>query len=187
MISHTVGAVLAGGLSSRMGTDKAGLEYGDAPFIDHILATMSLAVAEVVVCGGSYNGPVPVVPDPVEQAGPLAGLLAALDYADGKPVVVVATDMPLVSVELIRRLADPQLTDARARLARSNDRVQPLCAAYGPGLRDIVVDALRGPNRSAMGLVETLHHIDYIESDTHTLTNINTPQDYEALMEALRQ
>jgi len=170
-----------------MGSDKAELEYMDAPFIEHVLATMSLVIDEVVVCGGSYAGPVPVLPDPVDQAGPLAGLLAALDHADGRPVVVVPTDMPLVSVELVKRLSEPRLAGSRARLARSGDQIQPLCAAFGPGVRDIVADRIESSKRSAMGLVETLSSVEYVETDAHTLTNINTPQDYEALMEAWKQ
>jgi molybdopterin-guanine dinucleotide biosynthesis protein A len=184
MITHTVGAVLAGGDSSRMGSDKAALEYRDAPFIDHILATMSLVLAQVVVCGGTYEGPVPVLSDPVANAGPLAGLLAALDHAEGRAVVVVPTDMPLVTVELIRRLADPQLLGSTVRLARSGDQVQPLCASYGPGVRPVVAKRLAQAQRSAMGLVDALTSIEYIEADARTLTNVNTPQDYERLMEA---
>jgi molybdopterin-guanine dinucleotide biosynthesis protein A len=187
MITHTVGAVLAGGQSSRMGSDKAALDYRDAPFIEHILATMSLVVAEVVVCGGGYIGPVPVLSDPVEDAGPLAGLLAVLDYADGKPVLVVPTDMPLVSVELLTRLADPPLHGKESRLARAGDLIQPLCAAYGPDVRGIVSDRLTSGNRSAMGLVKTLASVDYIDTDPRTLTNINTPQEYEELTEAWRR
>jgi molybdopterin-guanine dinucleotide biosynthesis protein A len=187
MINHTVGAVLAGGESSRMGADKATLEYRDAPFIEHILATMSLVLTDVVVCGGDYDGPVPTLSDPVPNAGPLAGLLAAFDYADGRPVVVVPTDMPLVTVELVRRLADPELVGSQARLARSGEQVQPLCGCYGPEVRPLVADRLAGPRRSAMGLVDLVASIDYIDSDARTLMNINTPQDYEALMEAWQQ
>jgi molybdopterin-guanine dinucleotide biosynthesis protein A len=187
MITHTVGAVLAGGHSSRMGSDKAALEYQNAAFIDHILATMSLVLAEVVVCGGTYEGQAPVLSDPVENAGPLGGLLAALDHADGRPVVVVPTDMPLVSVELIRRLADPALTGSGARIARASDQIQPLCAAFGHGTQSIVADRLERSMRSAIGLIESLESVDYIETDAHTLTNVNTPQEYAALTEAWQQ
>ena len=187
MITHTVGAVLAGGQSSRMGSDKAALEYRDAPFIDHVLATMSLVLDEVVVCGGTYGGAVTVLSDPVDGVGPLAGLLAALNHAEGKPVVVAPVDMPLVSVELIKRLADPPLGSSQARVARAGDQIQPLCAAYGPGVRTIVADRLEASKRSALGLIDALASITYIETDPRTLTNINTPQEYAALMEAWQQ
>jgi molybdopterin-guanine dinucleotide biosynthesis protein A len=170
-----------------MGSDKAALDYRDAPFVEHILATMSLVLTEVVVCGGTYDGPVPTLADSVTGAGPLAGLLAALDYAQGRPVVVVPTDMPLVTVELIRRLVDPPLSQIQARVARSGDQSQPLCASYGPGVRSIIAHRLSGSNRSAMGLIDALTSVDYIEADALTLTNVNTPQDYETLMETWQQ
>jgi molybdopterin-guanine dinucleotide biosynthesis protein A len=182
MITHTIGAVLAGGASSRMGSDKAALEYGDAPFIEHVIATMSLAVDEIVVCGGEYDGPAIVLPDAFHNAGPLAGILAAFEHAGGRPIVVVPTDMPLVTVELIRRLADPQLNGAEARLARAGDQIQPLCAAYGPEVISIVEDRVRGSHRSAMGLIDALTPVTYIESDARTLMNVNTPEDYEMLI-----
>jgi molybdopterin-guanine dinucleotide biosynthesis protein A len=187
MITHTVGAVLAGGHSSRMGTDKAALEYQDAAFIDHILATMSIVLSDVVVCGGTHEGRVPVLTDSVENAGPLGGLLAALDHADGRPVVIVPTDMPLVSVELITRLADPELVGSGVRVARADDQIQPLCAAYGSDIGAVVRARLERSQRSAMGLIESLTSVDYIDTDSHTLTNINTPQEYAALTEAWQQ
>lgn len=187
MITHTIGAVLAGGSSTRMGSDKSMLEYMDAPLIDHIVATMSLALDEVVVCGGDYHGPLDVLADPVADAGPLAGLLAALVHAAGKPVVIVPTDMPLITVDLIHRLADPRVTGTGARVAKAGDQIQPLCAAYGPGVRAVAAELLEGSHRSVMGLVDTLDPVVYIKADPRTLTNINTPEDYSALTEAWGQ
>ena len=167
-----------------MGSDKAALEYQNAAFIDHILATMSLVLSEIVVCGGTHEGRVPVLSDPIENAGPLGGVLAALNHSNGRPVVVVPTDMPLVSVELIQRLAHPQLSGSETRVARAGDQIQPLCAAYGHGVGTVIADRLERSMRSAMGLIESLPSVDYVETDPHTLTNINTPQEYEALTEA---
>jgi molybdopterin-guanine dinucleotide biosynthesis protein A len=170
-----------------MGSDKAALEYQDAAFIDHILATMSIVLSDVVVCGGTYEGRVPVLSDPVENAGPLGGLLAALEYAEGRPVVIVPTDMPLVSVELITRLADPELTGSAVRVARAGNEIQPLCASYGPDIGAVATDRLERSLRSAMGLIESLTTVAYMDTDRHTLTNINTPQEYAALTEAWQE
>jgi molybdopterin-guanine dinucleotide biosynthesis protein A len=114
-------------------------------------------------------------------------LLAALEHADGRPVVIVPTDMPLVSVELITRLADPELIGSAVRIARAGEEIQPLCASYGPGIGAVVTDRLERSMRSAMGLIESLTTVDYMDTDPRTLTNINTPQEYAVLTEAWQQ
>ncbi|MCZ7534086.1 MAG: molybdenum cofactor guanylyltransferase [Acidimicrobiia bacterium] len=181
MITHTIGAVLTGGLASRMGAPKASLTYLDTPFIDHVIATLSIVLDEVVVCGGDYSGPLPVLSDPVEGAGPLAGIMAALTHADGRPVMVAPVDMPLITVDLTRRLVDPQVESMGARIARHDDSIQPLCATYGPGLRSLIQDRLARDELAVFGFVDQIEAVEYINADPHTLTNVNTPQDYEDL------
>ncbi|MGI9413323.1 MAG: NTP transferase domain-containing protein, partial [Hyphomicrobiales bacterium] len=83
-----VGVVLAGGLARRMGGgDKALLELGGRPILAHVIERLQPQVGPMVL---NANGDparfddfgLPVVPDSVEGfAGPLAGVLAGLDYA----------------------------------------------------------------------------------------------------------
>lgn len=178
MITHTLGAVLTGGHASRMGESKAGLTYLNARFIDHVIATLSLVLDEVVVCGGDYDGPLTVLPDPVANAGPLAGILAALNHGDGRPVMVAPVDMPLITVDLVTRLVEPRVGATSARIAASGDMLQPLCATYGGGLRTIIQDRLVEGELSVFGMVDQIETVEHISTDRHTLTNINTPQDY---------
>jgi molybdopterin-guanine dinucleotide biosynthesis protein A len=181
MITHTVGAVLAGGSASRMGTPKADLEYLGVAFIDHAIATLSLVFDEVVVCGGSYFGPLTHLEDPVGGAGPLDGILAALEQSKSRPVMVVPVDMPLISIELVARLAEPVADEMAIRVASDGVSVQPLVGVYGSGLVPLIADRLAQGHRSVMDFVSAANDVEYITTDTHTLTNINTPEDYEAL------
>ncbi len=181
MITHTLGAVLTGGGASRMGTSKADLTYLDARFIDHAITTLSLVIDEVVVCGGDYDGPLEVLPDPIVNAGPLAGILAALNHGDGRPVMVTPVDMPLITVNLVTRLVEPRVGAMSARISSSGDILQPLCATYGEGLRASIQDRLLKGELSVFGLVDQIETVEHIVTDRHTLTNINTPQDYDDL------
>lgn len=182
MFTHTIGAVLAGGSSSRMGHDKTGLEYLGVPFIDHAIATLSLAVDEVVVCGGSYSGPATTLADAVGVAGPLGGILSALEWADGRPVFVCAVDMPLITVDLVTRLVDPPVEVRQARVAVDAETgdVQPLCGTYGPGVDASIRRRSAGGDSSVFGLLSALD-VAYVSADAHTLTNVNTPSDLAAL------
>ncbi|MDA2979941.1 MAG: molybdenum cofactor guanylyltransferase [Actinomycetota bacterium] len=181
MITHTVGAVLAGGSASRMGTSKADLEYLGVRFVDHAIATLSLVFEEVVVCGGSYIGPLAYLKDPVGGAGPLDGILAALEHSNNRPVMVVPVDMPLISIELVTRLAEPVIDELAIRVASDGTSIQPLVGVYGSGLAPLITDRLSKGRRSVMDLVAAVDNVERINADTQTLTNINTPEDYEAL------
>ncbi len=186
MITHTAGAVLAGGASSRMGTDKATLTYLGVPFIDHVLATMSLVLVDIAVCGRNHGATVTHLKDPFEGVGPLAGLLAALEWADGRPVFVAPVDMPLLTAELITRLVEPPLRGSAARIAvRSDDgSVQPLCGVYAPGAAKIIRRRLESDNRSVLGFLADLDTVHHVVADASTLTNVNTPADLAALPDA---
>lgn len=111
------GLLLTGGASARMGRDKASL-FSEA-----------LAQRLVEACGRAWEvGPgwtaLPVVADPGE--GPLAALAAAAPLVGGADVVLLACDMPAVSVELLRALASADGTVVPVVAGEA----QPLCARY---------------------------------------------------------
>lgn len=73
-----------------------------------------------------------IVPDPVPDLGPLAGLASGLDAAHGAICVVLAGDLPFVTPDLVDRLSGELASDAEldAVVPRARGRAQPLCAAY---------------------------------------------------------
>lgn len=73
-----------------------------------------------------------IVPDPVPDLGPLAGLASGLDAAHGAICVVLAGDLPFVTPDLVDRLSGELASDAEsdAVVPRTRGRAQPLCAAY---------------------------------------------------------
>lgn len=164
-----------------MGTPKSELEYLGVSFVDHAVATLSMVVNEVVVVGGTYTGPLTTISDAVPDAGPLGGILGALRHATPRPVLVLAVDLPLVSIDMLRRLVEPVVGSDALRLASDGEHHQPLCAAWGSGLADTIASYLEGGDRSVMGFVDSVGQIELIGTDAQILTNINTPEDYAML------
>jgi molybdopterin-guanine dinucleotide biosynthesis protein A len=76
-----LGAVLAGGASTRFGSDKALALFAGKPLIDHVIAALNPQVADLVICGRDYPGFARVDDLPVAGLGPLGGLCGALVYA----------------------------------------------------------------------------------------------------------
>jgi molybdopterin-guanine dinucleotide biosynthesis protein A len=88
--------ILVGGASSRMGQDKAALDWGGLRAVDRVAALARAAgAAPIVTVGGDYG--LPFVQDPEPGAGPVAGVLAALPIlraAGARRILVLAVDAP---------------------------------------------------------------------------------------------
>ena len=87
-----LGAIIAGGLSSRFGTDKALAMLGGRALLDHVADFLDAQCDGLIVCGRPWGNRVSVTDRPVAGLGPLGGLCAALHYgaAHGFDMVVTA-------------------------------------------------------------------------------------------------
>jgi molybdopterin-guanine dinucleotide biosynthesis protein A len=144
-------AVLAGGASARMGTDKAHVTVDGTAMLD-IVAGAAASVGEVVVVGADP----PIRWTFIEDArsgrqGPLAGLETALVYAAGRDVVLVAVDQPFVRPDTLRRLLDVA-GDAVVPVDGGWDQVT--CAVYREPCLSAARHALETESgRSLQGLI----------------------------------
>lgn len=140
--SSTLGVVLAGGASERMGAAKATLELDGRPLIERPLAALTAAGLDRVVVAKADTALPPLGADrwdePDEPRHPLRGIVTALERA-GRPVVVLACDMPSVPPALVRRLAR---TPGRAVVPAPGGRLEPLAARYEPAALPILRLAL---------------------------------------------
>lgn len=104
----TIGVILVGGKSSRMGTDKASLILSGVRLVDHVAKVLTLSgVSDVVVSGeiGGYES----IQDMVSNKGPVGGICSSLIrcYEKGfDKAVIFPVDMPLISREVARLLID---------------------------------------------------------------------------------
>lgn len=103
-----LGAVIAGGRSSRFGSDKAEAHYRGRKLIDYVISGLAAQTDALVVCGRCLDGHECLADRPRSGLGPLGGLAAALNHAeflrfDG--VLTSACDTPLVPADLSSQLA----------------------------------------------------------------------------------
>ncbi|WP_181167674.1 MULTISPECIES: molybdenum cofactor guanylyltransferase MobA [unclassified Mesorhizobium] len=151
----TLGVVLAGGLGRRMGGgDKPTRVIGGRTMLEHVIERLGPQCDGLVL---SANGdPVrfarfglPVVADTIEgYPGPLAGMLAALDWtADNRPdvewVVSAAGDCPFLPRDLVARLQRARMTEgADLAVAASGGQAHPVIGLWKVALRDELRHAL---------------------------------------------
>lgn len=141
-IDNFTGYVLAGGKSSRMGTDKAFLRIGDETFLSRAVKTLSSVCGNrvAIVLNNEQKhfieklpGKVPYIFDVYANRGALGGIHAALDNCPTEYAIVLAVDLPLMNCEAIGKLTEIALSsnEFTAVVPRQTDgRFQPLCAAY---------------------------------------------------------
>lgn len=102
----TLGAILTGGRSSRMGQDKADVLVSDRTMLEMVGAAVAEATDRVVLLGGHREG-WECWPDSVHTQGPLAGIATALARTGADNVIIVAVDHPFIRpatlTHLIRR------------------------------------------------------------------------------------
>ncbi len=172
--------MLAGGLGRRIGGGKATVQLAGRPLITYPLDALAAALADVAVIAKADSElpslvGVTVWIEPQTPRHPLVGIVQALGLADGRPVVVCAADLPFVTPELIRRLAEPDPRGAPAVLATTGGEIQPLLGCYQPAALDPLRGARAGiPLRDAVSAIgPSLLEVD----DPDALFNVNTPDD----------
>jgi len=150
-IATAEGFVLAGGRSSRMGTDKALALFAGKPLIATALATLRDAGLQARIAGSrspldAYGEP---IPDTFTSAGPLAGIHAALTASASDLCVFLPVDMPLMPPALLRCLLQrARLTGAPVTVARLNGRVEPFPVVLSRQTAPYIVERLKSEHAS---------------------------------------
>lgn len=182
---NLAGAVLCGGASSRMGTDKALVPWHGVPMAVRMADTLAAAgCRRVVAVGGDLDGLTALgvrgVPDQFPGDGPYGGVMTALGVlgagADG--VVVVSCDMPLLTPATVVALA-AALEAAPADVVcavGSTDRVQPMCAVWRPAALETLAGEYAAHERRLWRVLERHPHL-LVPVPAVDVTNVNTPDD----------
>jgi molybdopterin-guanine dinucleotide biosynthesis protein A len=185
-----IGAVLAGGLSRRIGGDKPSLKVGDQTLVRHAVDALRLAGLEVVLALRP-DQPVPltshtaaVLRDQIEGAGPLGGLQAILSWLPTEWALVVACDQPFLSPALLRELLANTQLDADVICGQSGNALEPFPGLYRRSCLPAIEELLARGARSLQDLlavvrVEVLPFQRVRRGDPELLSylNVNTPDD----------
>ena len=189
-MSDIAGVVLAGGKSSRMGTDKAAVKLGAKTLLDLAIERLSPQVGTLAVSANSpLPIPFPVLTDPIAgHAGPLAGILAGLEWAGTlKPsplhVAFAPVDAPFFPEALVAKLTAS--SDGKAIIAaRSNGHVHPVFSLWPLSLAPLLhIHFAAGGTRKVLDFIESQPH-QFVDFDfvagADPFMNINTPQELAA-------
>jgi len=185
--------VLAGGRSSRMGSDKALLTFHDQTMLARALSTAAAVAGKVVIVGPRerYARYGEVIGDLYAGCGPLGGIHAALSATGTDLNLLLSVDTPLMTAEFLGWLLE------RARNAGEWMVVpdalggrQPLCAVYRRPVQALVEQALKDGDYKIghmFSRAPTLYipEMEICEAgfSPEIFSNVNSPEEYEALLQ----
>ena len=192
-VPPTLGLVLAGGLARRMGGgDKARLRIGGKTILQRVLACLKPQCERVII---NANGDparfadtgLAVVADTIPDfAGPLAGIVAALDWAAAHMpaaewLLSVPGDCPFLPKDLVTRLHEARAA-AKAPLAcaRSGEWRHPVVGLWPSALREDLRQAVTGEGLRKIEIWTARHGVaiaDWPPQPVDPFFNVNTPDD----------
>ncbi len=181
------GAILAGGQSRRMGEEKALVKIGNTPLIERAVQSLKSAIPKPMII---TNNPeklaylnLPLHRDILPNLGPLGGIYTALKYASEKRVLVLACDLPSVTLEIIRALCTESIhQDVLALDAGFGP--EPLCAVYSKRCLPVIQAQIEQGNLKVTDFYPPMNKVGVLTLEAigdsipgGRFLNVNTPAD----------
>ncbi len=180
--------ILAGGKSTRMGSDKAFLELAGKPLISRALQLARTVSSDVKIVGDpeTFAAFGPVVSDVYLNRGPLGGIHAALAASSTDWNLVLGVDLPFIKAEFLKYLvSEAQSSGAMVTVPSTSHYFEPLCAVYRAEFRPTAERALSaGKNKIDALFSEVPLRVITEEELTRAgftpaiFRNLNTPDDW---------
>jgi len=200
------GLILAGGLSSRMGTDKAQLRRNGQTMLEYSLTLFEHLGMETIISGGEGG-----IPDLFPQLGPLSGVYTAIKHCESRQLdvnalLVTPVDMPLLTSQVLENLMDtgegtgiatyykdcylplylPVNNEVRnylEQLFQDQEHSEREGGESGIGREQQL--SFKKPPRSIKRMLSILNAKELVVEDAQALSNINTPEEWEIVKQLI--
>ena len=185
------GIILAGGKSSRMGTDKSLLVWENKTLIEHAVDMLKPICSKVIISANnqvySFTG-CEIWPDERQDQAPIIGIYSCLKRSETNMNFILSCDMPLIGTELIRYLVG-SCGDLPLLVAVHEDGlIEPLCGVYNKNIIPDMEKCIQSSNLSLNQFIQDFapHYLKIGKElpfyKTNMFANINTPDDLEKLV-----
>jgi len=180
--------LLAGGKSTRMGTDKAGVLVQGKPLWRRQLATLRALGPDEVYISGRDDGPyaeegVEILKDLYVERGPLGGLEAALFRTKKPYLVVLAIDLPGMRADFLARLVGLAISHGQSVVPQDGESFEPLAAVYSVSVCGVVMECLQGGDYSLQNFIRRGVELGLVlpyplsSEEDPLFRNVNAPAD----------
>lgn len=185
MEKKITGIVLAGGKSSRMGSDKGMIKLNGKKFIEHIIEALIPNVSDIIIIANNdnYNNlGYKVYEDIIKECGPLGGIYTGLMNSKTESNIIVSCDIPFINSGLIKHVIK-NMGRADISVPVFEGNTEPLCAVYTKKISDklhdlIISNELKIHNVLKHFITTQVHITKTLDFyNNRLLTNINTPEE----------
>lgn len=189
-----LGMVLSGGKSRRLGQDKAQLSFHDGMSqLDYMLSLMDAFCDSLAIsCRRSQfeerssRFDAALISDVEGLEGPAAGVLGGLRYAEGRAVLAVACDMPLLNAAALLKLLSLRNPEKLATCFIAGDgKPEPMCAVYEAACLPVLEEWIGNGNFSLRRFLENVDVELIAFNEPQLLASVNTFEDVEAARKRL--
>ena len=177
--------ILAGGKSKRMGTDKTQLIYNNKTLLEHTIDLLLPFSTDILISGTiRQQTGYPVIPDEIQDVGPLGGLYTCLTQIKNKQAIVLPADMPLLTHHIIEYLIHSADFNKNVNIFKTNEQWQTLVGIYSKDILPLIKDQIKEKNYKLRHLLQksSLHLIDGSKFAKQFI-NVNSPDQWRKLQE----
>lgn len=172
------GVILAGGLSTRMGQQKALLTLEGKTLLERQIGKLrALGISDIMVSGAFDIPDVRTIADEYPQRGPLGGLYSCLKAAKHPSCLVLSVDVPLIPLNALANLCRKH--QGGATILRHAGGEEPLIAVYDSALHKTIAPIIKERGAPVRVLQEKTQwsYFDYLGPEEF-LHNCNTPEEF---------
>lgn len=190
-MNSVTGAILSGGKSTRMKTDKAFLKFGSRTMIEELIARLEKKFSKLIIIANDKERyadiGIEVLEDIMPDKGPLGGIYTTLVKSDSLYNFIFSCDTPFVNLDLVDyMITGTNNVDIVVPMWRS--RFEPLHAIYSKNCVEAIEKQLKNGDLKITNLFSGLN-INVIEQEKlerfdlseTPFMNINTPEDYATI------
>ncbi len=178
------GYILAGGRSSRMGSEKGLIQVHGRYLIEYVIANLKNAVGDIFICSDNTEYRkfgCEVIGDEVKNEGPARGIAAAMKHAATGSFFVISCDTPFIHTSLIQTIISMS-AGADITIPRLNGWMEPLCGVYTASCYGKWNALVESGIHKMQTLIEnfnyrTLDAGTVLLADEMAFMNVNTPED----------
>ena len=167
--------VLAGGLSTRMGQDKASLDWHGTTLLAHMIKILSTEFSPIRIVGRGD------LPDRLPGLGPLGGIATAIGAAETDKSLIVAVDLPLLTPEFLKLFKTRIQTSPKPVVACKIGAAYPLCLGISRESLDLINQRISNQHLSVHGFIEAADCEIVTGIDPSIFANVNTPEDWQRI------
>jgi len=187
--TNITGIILAGGKSSRMGSDKGLLMLNNKPFIQYSIDALKPLVSEIIIVSDASEYDdfgLKRITDITKDAGPVSGIYSGLEASKTEYNLILSCDIPLITSEVLQQLIDAIDDTSEIIQAESNGKSMPLIALYKKSVKDTFKSLLEQGERRLRVAIKGCNYKNVVldEAFQNATLNVNTKEEFKQIEDA---